>query len=356
VTRATSRRFGMVGAGLASAPWLDAVEAVTGTVAAVVSSHPARIATVRQRFADVVVCRSPEEALEEGIDVLLVLSPPSAHEEAIRAAVAAGVPVIVEKPLERDLPRARALVDLAAAAGVPLAVCHQYRFQEGSRALHDLLAEGTLGRVLAATLDVAWWRADSYYAEAGRGTYERDGGGVLITQAIHALDVLVWCLGLPVRVQATLAHGAFHPIESEDLAAAILHFADGSFATLFATTGAAIPTETTLRVLGTRGMAVLVGNRLEVRDRDGNPRDRAGDVATTISPSDPMAFPSRWHAALLADTLAAFDQRLEPPISGAASLDALALIAAVERSARDGGRATAVTVGADDEKEAPHGR
>jgi UDP-N-acetyl-2-amino-2-deoxyglucuronate dehydrogenase len=334
------RRFALIGAGLASSPWLDAIEAVGGTVASLVSSNEARIATVQRRFPDAISCQTVDDALSHEVDVALVLSPPSAHEEAVRAAAAAGISVIVEKPLERDLARARAVVELASSAGVPLAVCHQYRFQEGSSALHDLITQGRLGQVRAATLDVAWWRADAYYAEPGRGTYDRDGGGVLITQAIHAIDVLIWCLGMPESAQAVLTRGAFHPIESEDLAAAILHFADGTFATVFATTGAAVPTETTLRVLATDGMAVLVGNHLEVRDRDGSPAEATDHQATTtISPSDPMAFPSRWHAALLAETLAAFDTGSEPPISGIESLKALAVISAIEESARTGNSA-----------------
>jgi UDP-N-acetyl-2-amino-2-deoxyglucuronate dehydrogenase len=337
------RRFAMAGAGLASAPWLDAVEQVGGTVSAVVSRDADRIARVRDRFPAAVACADVEAALAVGADVLLVLSPPSAHGDAVRAAARAGVPVIAEKPLERDVARARELVAVAAEAGIPLAVCHQYRFQEGGRALKDLLDAGLLGEVRAATLDVGWWRSDAYYAEPGRGTYARDGGGVLITQAIHALDVLLWCLGVPERVQAVLTRGGLHAIEAEDLAGALLTYPGGAFATVFATTGAAVPSETTLRVLGTRGTAVLVGNTLTAHDRDGLPLATVDPAtAAAISPSDPMAFPSRWHARLLRDTLVAFDEGREPPISGAESLKALALIAAMERSAHDGGCATPV--------------
>ena len=122
------------------------------------------------------------------VRVVLVLTPPAAHLEVARRCLDAGRHVLVEKPLELDAARGATLVEAARRAGLCLGVMLQHRFRPASLRLRAVLESGALGAVQAASMAVPWWRPQSYYDEPGRGTLARDGGGVLLTQAIHTLD------------------------------------------------------------------------------------------------------------------------------------------------------------------------
>lgn len=331
-------RVAMIGAGMASGPWLEALEELDCDVVSVATRRPERLERVRERFPGAHRCWPPEAALDEdGITLCLNLSPASNHLDGVRMAVDARIPIVLEKPLEVTFDRGVAAVEIARAAGIPLAVCFQYRYQEGARALKEVIEAGDLGPIRAMTLEVMWWRGKDYYSQEGRGTYARDGGGVLLTQAAHALDLVFWYRGLPSSVFARLGHGVFRDIETEDLAAAVLGYPDESFATVIATTGSRSAEEMKLRVLGVEGTAVLTGNRLELFGDEGPTGSRESpELADRISTTDPMSFPSRWHTSFLSATLDAFDSGTEPPIGGRESLGSLSLIDAMERSAREG--------------------
>ena len=136
------------------------------------------------------------------VGAVLVLTPPAAHLAVAELAFAAGKHVLMEKPLELSTASARALVAGGRAAGVRLGVVLQHRFRDAGVALRDLLTSGRLGRVEAASVAVPWWRPQRYYDEPGRGTLARDGGGVLLTQAIHTLNLFQSLVGVRAVVAA----------------------------------------------------------------------------------------------------------------------------------------------------------
>ena len=180
-----------------------------------------------------------EDILEDPrVRAVLVLTPPAAHLEVVRKVALAGKHVLVEKPLELDLERSRALVACCESANVLLAVMLQYRLREAALRLGRLLREGALGTLTSASANVRWWRPQSYYDELGRGTLARDGGGVLITQAIHTLDLFLTLIGTPKRVTGVVSTSPLHRMECEDCAAALLHYANGAVAVVQATTAA----------------------------------------------------------------------------------------------------------------------
>ena len=148
----------------------------------------------------------------------MILTPPNTHLDLVRQAAAAGKHILLEKPLEISIERAEALVAAAEEAGVTLGVVLQHRFRPASRALGAMLAEGRLGEIVSALGPRPNWRPQSYYDQPGRGTKARDGGGVLLTQAIHTLDLMISLAGLPVEVTAYAATSAVHRMETEDLA------------------------------------------------------------------------------------------------------------------------------------------
>ena len=172
------------------------------------------------------------------VDAVIVLTPPSSHLDVAERCLAAGKHVLVEKPLELTVPRAEKLVQLASASGCRFGVVLQHRFRPASVRLKRALDGGELGRVQAGFLAVPWWRPQSYYDEPGRGTLVRDGGGVLLTQAIHSLDLFRSLVGVSEVIRSDVRTTDLHRMETEDLVAAILRLGNGATGTLMATTAA----------------------------------------------------------------------------------------------------------------------
>ena len=270
-----------------------------------------------------------------GLDLVLVLTPPAAHLPVAQAAAAAGKHLLVEKPLEFDAARAATLVETAAAAGVTLGVVFQHRFRPAALRLHAALAAGELGQPLSASATIRWWRDAGYFAQPGRGMRARDGGGVLLTQAIHTLDLLLHLMG-PVAAAAAFARTSpLRAIDTEDIVAACLRFANGAIGTLDATTVARPGFPERIEIAGTRGSAVLVAERLELH-REGLPPETLEGASAGGGGADPMAFDHGPHRALLAEMLEAIEQGRPPMHAGASGLAAQRLIEALLRGAGRG--------------------
>src|SRR5690606_24006326 len=147
-----------------------------------------------------------------------------------------GKHVLLEKPLEVSLENAEALVDTCEKAGVTLGVVLQHRFRPVSVALSKIVADGRLGQIVGASAKLSNWRPQSYYDEPGRGTKARDGGGVLLTQGIHTLDLLISVAGLPMEAMAYAVTTPVHRMETEDMVAGAIRFSNHSLGTISATT------------------------------------------------------------------------------------------------------------------------
>lgn len=200
------------------------------------------------------------------LDAVAVCTPSGRHAGVAVEVLRAGKHLVVEKPVEVTVPAARLIAEAAARApaGTVATVISQHRFDPASVAVHRAVTGGELGRVVSATATVPWWRAPAYYSSGDwRGTVALDGGGALMNQGIHTVDLLLWLLGEPVDVvarRATLAHDG---IEVEDVAAAVLCFASGALATVHATTAAYPGLTVAIAVHGDRGSAVLDNDRLD---------------------------------------------------------------------------------------------
>ena len=201
---------------------------------------------------------------------MLLLTPPNTHLELVQQAAEAHKHILLEKPLDISLERSELLVKTAEEADVKLAVVLQNRFRPTCEKLSALVAEGRLGAIVSASARIYNWRPQSYYDQPGRGTKARDGGGVLLTQAIHTLDLLVAFAGLPTEVKAFCATSPVHRMETEDLAMAAIRFAGGAIGTITATTCAYPGFPDAIDIIGTKGMARLAGGQLEARFHDGS--------------------------------------------------------------------------------------
>ena len=287
--------------------------------------HEARPQTTAARFGFPATTDIEAAIRDPAVDAVLVLTPANAHLPIAEAAFAAGKHVLCEKPLEASVERAQRLIDTGKRAGKKLGVVLQLRFRAGSRRLKQALDAGELGEVQAATMLVPWWRPQAYYDEPGRGVKERDGGGVLMTQAIHTLDLFRWCLGVSAVEAAQVRTTALHRMETEDYASALLRLGNGAPGTIVATVAAYPGSAESITVIGSTGTARLEGGSLALRWLDGREevlRDDSGSGAG----ANVMAFSHAPHKALITDFLDAIEHGRAPAISGEEALATQTLI------------------------------
>lgn len=276
---------------------------------------------------------------DEQVEAVIVLTPPDARSHIIEICASLNKPVLIEKPIERTSTAAQALVERAEEAGIALGIVFQHRFRAASQALAARIAENAFGALTNAQIIVPWWRPQSYYDEPGRGTYARDGGGVLISQAIHTLDLAQTFTGPVAEVQALAATTRQHKMEAEDFVSAGLVFANGAVGALIATT-ASFPGTAESIVLDFEQAAVrLQSGVLDIFWHDGR-TEQVGESATTGGGADPMAFPHHWHAALQRDFLLAIREGRSPSVTARDALQTHRLIDAIMASSREGKRIT----------------
>jgi len=274
-------------------------------------------------------------AHDPSVDAVLVITPPNARQDLIALFAGQKKHILTEKPLERTMQAAEGLVDLCAASDVFLGVVFQHRFRAASQILAKMLHDGDLGAIRVVRAEVPWWRDQSYYDEPGRGSYARDGGGVLISQAIHTLDLMLSMTGPVANVQALCATTPFHRMEAEDFAAGAMEFENGAVGAIFASTASFPGDAESLSFDCDKGSALLKSGVLTVNWRDGRV-EVFGDEAATGGGADPMAFPYDWHKSLIADFAVSVRAGRPPGCTGAEALHVHRLIAAIEASSREG--------------------
>lgn len=240
------------------------VDTAPGAAAALADHAEADLAQRRPA-----VFASLAEALGQqgtAIDLVSVCTPSGLHADLAVEALEAGKHVIVEKPLDVDLPSARRVAEAAKAArerGQVISVISQHRFDAASSAVASAVRAGRLGRITSATASVAWWRSQGYYdSGAWRGTWDLDGGGAVMNQGVHTVDLLLWFLGRPVEVHAHTGLLAHERVEVEDTAVATVRFESGALAAIHFTTAAYPGLTARLQVHGDRGSAVIDNDRL----------------------------------------------------------------------------------------------
>ena len=256
---------------------------------------------------------------DKRVEAVLLLTPPNAHLEFAERFFASGKHVLVEKPLEVSLDRAERLVAAGRASKKRLGVVLQHRFRPGSLRLRECLQSGALGKVEAATMLVPWWRPQSYYDEPGRGTMVRDGGGVLLTQAIHTLDLFRSLVGISGVDAAQVKRTSVHKMETEDYVAALVRLGDGGCGTIMTTTAFNPGLPERIEVIGSKGSAALVGNDLKIAWIDGKTEEIKGDSRTGGGASI-MDFSHEPHRAVLTDFLDAVVEDRDPAVSGEEAL------------------------------------
>lgn len=303
------------------------------TVKGVFSRSPTSRSEFAQRFGWEPVPSFDALIDDESIDALIILTPPDARMPIVEAAASAGKHLLVEKPLERTFDAADRIVETCARNKVTLAVTFQNRFRPAAMALKRLLQSEAMGRLASIEIAVPWWRPQSYYDEPGRGTFARDGGGVLITQAIHTLDLVCWLIGGARSVQAAVGTTLLHRMEAEDFVVAGIEFAEGVLGALFATTASYAGAPEFIKLNCTDASATLRGGMLKVDWHDGR-TEQFGEQGNTGAGANPMAFGHQLHRHLIKDFVDALAKGREPMVPGHQALQVHKLIDALQESGR----------------------
>jgi UDP-N-acetyl-2-amino-2-deoxyglucuronate dehydrogenase len=333
-------RFAILGSGVAARYHAQAIAATPDAqLVAVSRGDPARAADAATEFG--VPCETDPARLlmRDDVDAVCVCTPSGQHAAQAVAAARAGKHVLVEKPMALTLADADAMIGSAREAGVRLGVALQRRTEPAYAAAKAAVDEGAFGRLVLATTTVPYFRSSEYYGSAPwRGTWEVDGGGALMNQGIHLVDLLLWLAGDVEEVQA-VATTAAHAIEVEDDLAATLKFASGALGAVIATTAAAPGFPHRIEVYGDAGGVQIEGDGVVRWEGDSTRRPPlaaapatagAGGSATGLAPTG--------HVRLLADFADAVRAGRTPLVSGEEGRRSLGLVLAIYEAVRTGGR------------------
>jgi UDP-N-acetyl-2-amino-2-deoxyglucuronate dehydrogenase len=277
------------------------------------------------------VCRHPK------VDYVDVCTFPDFRLQPIEICGQTGKHVQVQKPLSTNLETAKRMVDTAARAGILLGVVSQHRFDDASLFLSQALADGRLGKLLQADCYVKWYRSAEYYSRPIKGSWEVEGGGALMNQAIHQIDLLRWFGGPVAEVSAMWQLGALHKIESEDVVNAVIRYASGATGVVQASTAFWPGYPERMEFHGTKGTAIVSGDKLttwDVQNDSGDPAPVVKEVASGAS--DPMAISLEPFERQFLDFGEAIRTGHQPRVSGVEGYQALEVVDAIYRSCRTG--------------------
>jgi UDP-N-acetyl-2-amino-2-deoxyglucuronate dehydrogenase len=349
-------RFAIVGPGKVAQLHADALARIPEARLAAVAGRNEERATALAAPHDARVDPNLEALIERGgVDGVILCTPHPLHAEQAVAAARAGLHVVVEKPMALHPADAERMVEAATQSRVMLSIISQRRWYEASLRLKDAIDTGRIGAPALATVEVLGWRGPEYFAmDAWRGTVAGEGGGVLVNQAVHQLDLVTWLLGPAIEIDGWVANVNHPEIEVEDSAVAIVRFAGGAMATIIASNSQRPGLYARIHVHGTSGASVGV-------ETDGGSIFVAGLSLPSIARNDLWTIPgeedqfeawaesdraalvdvdiaSYYHELQLCDVVAAIHDGRPPAVTGEDGLRVVDLMAGIYRASREGRR------------------
>jgi UDP-N-acetyl-2-amino-2-deoxyglucuronate dehydrogenase len=277
------------------------------------------------------VCSHPK------VDYVDVCTFPNFRLEPVAACAESKKHIQVQKPIATNLETARKMIETAQKGGIILGVVSQHRFDDSTIFLVKALKDGRLGKLLQADAYVKWYRSPEYYSRPIKGSWEVEGGGALINQAVHQVDVLLYLIGAVKEVFGYWQLGAMHKIQSEDVVTAMMRFANGAQGVLQAATAFWPGYSERIEIHGTKGTAILTGDKLttwDVKDDEGEPAPV--ESLSKSGASDPMAIPLTPIERQFQDFGRAIQTGKQPLVSAEEGYKALELVLSVYKSCREG--------------------
>ena len=324
---------GIIGTGAIARKHAQAYRNIGFRVVACTNTTPERGQQFAAETGAEFVTTDDELCRRADIDFVDVCTFPAYRLRAVELCATRGKHVLVQKPMAVDLETAERMIAIARRAGIQLGVVSQHRFDDSILFLKRALGDGRLGRIIEADAYVKWYRSHEYYSRAVKGSWEVEGGGALITQAIHQVDLLLYLVGAAEEVWAMWQLGGTHAIESEDSVSALVGYASGAIGVIQASTSLWPGYPERIEIHGTKGTAIIAGDQLtawDVRDDAGE----AAPVAQTAASgaSDPMAISLAPFERQFIDFGEACREGRAPACSGEDGYRALELVRAIYES------------------------
>ena len=337
--------FGIIGLGLIADFHAKAIQAMTnGSVAACYSRSQQKADAFGQKYACQGYADLDQFLAHPGLDIVTICTPSGAHLDPAIQAARAGKHLLIEKPLEVTLERCDQIIDACENQQVKLAGIFQSRFSDVARLMKHALEKGRFGQSVLGDAYVKWYRSQQYYDEGGwHGTQQLDGGGALMNQSIHAIDLLQWFMGPVDAVNAFAGTRGHERIEVEDVAVATLRFKSGAFGVIEGTTAIYPGFLKKIDICGTRGSAILEEESLkawvfdEKEEEDATILEKFGTKTETGGgAADPSAISFQGHQRQFEDFVEAIETGREPLVNGIEARKAVEIILAIYQSAREG--------------------
>ncbi len=330
--------FGIVGGGMIGAVQAAAIQQITGArLLAICGRDQQRTTEFAAKFG--AAAHTDYEAFlrTPGLQIVNICTPSGTHAELGIKAAEAGKHVLVEKPIEINLQQADALIAACDQAGVKLGVIFQSRFLPAVQRIKRAIDEGRLGKLMIGDAYVKWFRAPEYYGPGSwHGTLAVDGGGALINQAIHTVDLLQWMMG-PVETAFAMKSALRYPhIEAEDTLVGSVRFQNGALGVIQAATSAKPGFRRRLEISGERGTIILDGDAISVWAIDGEEENPGESEQLTDGSANPAAISNEGHRRQIEDMMHAVAEDHAPMIDGREGRKSLELVAALYESANEG--------------------
>jgi UDP-N-acetyl-2-amino-2-deoxyglucuronate dehydrogenase len=334
--------FGIIGAGLIADFHAKAIQSLNNAkLTGIYGSNPVKVKNLAEKYGCKAFSDLEEMLGSTDIDIVTIATPSGAHMEPAIKAAGSGKHVLCEKPIEISLERIDKMIMAHEKAGTRLGGIFNYRFLKTLPYIKKAVDNGRFGTITYASVHVPWWRSEAYYENSWHGTAELDGGGALMNQAIHMIDLLQYLMGPVDSVQAYVAALA-HKIEVEDTAAAVLQFRNKALGVIYGSTASFPGQFRRLEITGTGGTVVLVENSLKVwqfrdqTDADNEIFNSFSQIEGGGGVSDPASIPFEPHARNIAAFIAAIETGKPFEIDGTEARKAVEIILAVYSSAREG--------------------
>jgi predicted dehydrogenase len=335
-------KFGIVGVGLIAEFHARAIADIPNAKLVACCD---KISDKAKKLADKYSCQAfnsfKEMYHKADVDIVTIATPSGLHKEPAIAAAKTGKHVICEKPLEITLARIDAMIDAHKKAGTLLGGVFQNRFTDAQSVLRKAIQSGRFGVITYAGVYVPWWRTDEYYKDSWHGTWKLDGGGALMNQSIHMVDMLCDLMPPVESVQSFTATLGHPQIEAEDTAVATLHFTNGALGVIYGTTASYPGQFKRFEITGTKGTAIYLEDSFTVwqfadeRPEDKKIREQFGKIKGLGGAADPAAISHELHTRNFKAFIDALESGQKFALTGAEARKAVELILAIYKAAKE---------------------